>query len=148
VVLQGLAPKPSKRGNEMPSDEDRPPRHPPRLVSAPKIRQMFWCDFPKDAQLPEFWKLRPIIVLSYRNTLHGSVTVVPCTTKPQPDNRWALSLATSIDGRPAWAVCDKLTTVAVSRLTPAKGGMVRMPEQEFDSVMRLVLEWLPSPAAP
>lgn len=125
-----------------------PPKVAPRLVGAPKIRQLLWCDFPQDAQLPEFWKRRPVIILSYRNTLHGAVTVIPCSTQAQPGNKWAFPLQTTIDGRAAWAICDKITSVAVSRLLPDKGGIVRMPEAEFDDMMRLVLAWLPVPAAP
>jgi mRNA interferase MazF len=125
-----------------------PPKVAPRLVGAPKIRQLLWCDFPQDAQLPEFWKRRPVIILSYRNTLHGAVTAVPCSTQAQPGNKWAFPLQTTIDGRAAWAICDKITSVAVSRLLPDKGGIVRMPQAEFDDMMRLVLAWLPAPAAP
>ena len=125
-----------------------PPKVTPRLVGAPKIRQLLWCDFPQDAQLPEFWKRRPVIILSYRNTLHGAVTAVPCSTQAQPGNNWAFPLQTTIDGRAAWAICDKITSVAVSRLLPDKGGIVRMPQVEFDDMMRLVLAWLPVPAAP
>ena len=125
-----------------------PPKVAPRLVGAPKIRQLLWCDFPQDAQLPEFWKRRPVIILSYRNTLHGAVTAVPCSTQAQPGNNWAFPLQTTIDGRAAWAICDKITSVAVSRLLPDKGGIVRMPQVEFDDMMRLVLAWLPGPAAP
>ena len=125
-----------------------PPKVAPRLVAAPKIRQLLWCDFPQDAQLPEFWKRRPVIIVSYRNTLHGAVTVVPCSTQAQPGNKWAVPLQTTIDGRAAWAICDKMTTVAVSRLVPDKAGIVRMPEAEFDDIVRLVLDWLPTPTTP
>jgi len=127
--------------------QEAPPKVMPRLTGAPKIRQLYWCDFPQDAQLPEFWKRRPVIVLSYRNTLHGAVTVVPCSTQAQPGNKWAFPLQTTIDGRAAFAICDKISTVAVSRLVPDKGGIVRMPEAEFDDMLRLVLAWLPVPAA-
>ncbi len=120
-----------------------PPKVAPRLVAAPKIRQLLWCDFPQDAQLPEFWKRRPIIVLSYRNTLHGAVTVIPCSTQAQPGNAWAFPLRTTIDGRAAWAICDKPSTVAVSRLLPDRSGIARMPEDEFHELLKLVLEWLP-----
>jgi mRNA interferase MazF len=113
------------------------------LVGAPKIRQLFWCDFPTDAQLPEFWKRRPVIILSGRNTLHGAVTVIPCSTQTQPGNTWAFPLQTTIDGRAAWAICDKPSTVAVSRLTPDKGGIVRMPQDEFEAMLEIVLMWLP-----
>lgn len=127
-------------------DQSPPPRVAPRLVGAPKIRQLFWCDFPKDAQLPEFWKRRPVIVVSYRNVLHGAVTVIPCSTQAQPGNAWAFPLRTTIDGRAAWAICDKPTTVAVSRLLPDKGGVKRLPEAEFDEMLGLVLDWLPKPS--
>lgn len=120
-----------------------PPKVKPRLVAAPRVRQLFWCDFPTDAQLPEFWKRRPVIILSYRNTLHGAVTVVPCSTAAQPGNQWAFPLRTTIDGRAAWAICDKLTNVAVSRLLPDKGGIARMPDGEFNDMLGLVLNWLP-----
>ena len=122
-----------------------PPKVNPRLISAPKIRQLYWCDFPNDAQLPEFWKRRPVVILSYRNTLHGAVTVIPCSTAAQPGNKWAFPLQTTIDGRAAFAICDKITTVAVSRLLPDKSGVVRMPQAEFEDMLRLVLAWLPVP---
>ena len=127
-------------------EQSPPPRVAPRLVGAPKIRQLFWCDFPKDAQLPEFWKRRPVIVISYRNLLHGAVTVIPCSTQAQPGNAWAFPLRTTIDGRAAWAICDKPTTVAVSRLLPDKDGVKRLPEAEFDEMLGLVLDWLPKPS--
>ncbi|OYY63450.1 type II toxin-antitoxin system PemK/MazF family toxin [Sphingomonas sp. 28-62-11] len=129
-------------------DQSAPLKVAPRLIAAPKIRQLFWCDFPHDAQLPEFWKRRPIIILSYRNTLYGAVTIIPCSTQAQAGNRWAFPLQTTIDGRAAWAICDKMGTVAVSRLLPDKGGIARLPEPEFDAMLRLVLEWLPKPSAP
>lgn len=125
-----------------------PPKVAPRLIGAPKIRQLLWCDFPQDAQLPEFWKRRPVIIVSSRNTLHGAVTCVPCSTQSQPGNRWAFPLRTTIDGRAAWAICDKITTLAVSRLLPDKTGIVRMPQHEFEAMLAIVLDWLPKlPAA-
>jgi mRNA interferase MazF len=127
----------------MADTSDPPPRISPRLKSAPKIRQLYWCDFPKDAQLPEFWKRRPIIVLSMNATLYGAVTVVPCSTQVQTDLRRAFPLKTTIDGRAAWAICDKPTTVAVSRLVPDKSGIVRMPQDEFHEMLAVVLALLP-----
>ena len=128
--------------------QEAPPRVAPRLKGAPKIRQLFWCDFPQDAQLPEFWKRRPVIILSYRNTLHGAVTAIPCSTQAQPGNPWAFPLQTTIDGRAAFAICDKMTTVAVSRLVPDKAGIVRMPEAEFNDMLSLALLWLPKRPEP
>ena len=128
----------------MANSDQSPPKIAPRLVAAPKIRQLLWCDFPQDAQLPEFWKRRPVIVLSYRNTLHGAVTVIPCSTQAQTGNAWAFPLRTTIDGRAAWAICDKPSTVAVSRLLPDRSGITRMPEDEFHALLELVLKWLPT----
>lgn len=125
------------------ADEEKPPKLPPRLKAAPKVRQFYWCDFPRDAQLPELWKRRPVIVLSLNNALHGAATVVPCSTQAQTDPRRAFPLRTTIDGRAAWAICDKPTTVAVSRLVQDKNGIVRMHEDEFHEMLRLVLALLP-----
>lgn len=127
----------------MADEEDKPPKLKPRLKSAPRVRQLYWCDFPKDAQLPEFWKRRPVIVLSMNATLHGAVTVVPCSTQAHQDPKLAFPLRTTIDGRAAWAICDKPTTVAVSRLVPDKKGIVRMPADEFHAMLGLVLALLP-----
>jgi mRNA interferase MazF len=121
----------------------KPPRIAPRIKAAPAIRQLYWCDFPEDAHLPEFWKCRPVLVVSYKNTLSGAVTVVPCSSQNQSVNKWAIKLATTIDGNESWAICDKLTTVAVSRLSPAKTGIRRLPEPEFNGVLALMLQWLP-----
>jgi mRNA interferase MazF len=128
-----------------PQPEDRPPRVRPRIIAAPKVRQLYWCDFWRDAQLPEMWKTRPVVVVSYKNTLHGPCLVVPTTTEPQPGNPWACKLTTSIDGREAWAICNQPSTVAPSRLSPAKGKILRISEAEFNEVLAQLLRWLPRP---
>ena len=46
------------------------------------------------------------------------------------------------------AIGDKMTTVAVSRLVPDKGGIARMTEAEFDGILRVALAWLPVPSTP
>ena len=121
-----------------------PPRVCPSLKAAPRIRDMYWCQFPEDAQLPELWKKRPVIVLSPNNTLSGAVTVVPCTTQDQGNSKWAYKLQTSIDGTNSWAICDKPSTFAVSRLRIPSCGRLRVSEQEFVEILRRVLGWLPS----
>lgn len=127
----------------MTDERQPPPRVKPRLRSAPKIRELFWCDFPKDAHSPEFWKRRPVIVLSKTSTLYGSVVVVPCSTQAQTDKHKAYPLRTTIDGSTAWAICDKPSTMAVSRLVPSHGRVVRLPQDEFDEMLRMVLDLLP-----
>lgn len=120
-----------------------PPRVQPRIKAAPKIRQLYWCDLPEDAHLPEFWKRRPVLVVSYRTTLHGAVTVLPCSTQAQPENKWALRLPVSIDGAESWVICDKPMTVAVSRLSVAREGIPRLSEDDFHAVLAVLLQWLP-----
>ena len=126
------------------NQQNTPPRVAPRLKAAPKIRNLYWCDFPEDAQLPEFWKRRPVIIVSRKRALHGAVTVIPCSTDPQDDNEWAVKIKTSIDNRESWAICDKPCTVAVSRLLPHSGAVPRLPHDEFALVLGKLLEWLPA----
>jgi len=124
---------------------DAPPKIEPKLTARPRVRQFYWCEFPSDAQLPEFWKTRPVIVLSHNNSLYGAVTVIPCTSLEQRGNKWAFELTKTIDGKDAWAICDKPTTVAVSRLTQDKNGIERVTEEDFNEILSLTLKWIPTP---
>jgi mRNA interferase MazF len=91
------------------------------------------------------WKRRPVIILSKTTTLYGAVVIVPCSTQIQTDSRLAYKLQTTIDGRDAWAICDKITTVAVSRLVQDKTGRIRrLGMEEFHQVLGRVLDLLPS----
>lgn len=129
----------------MSQDDEPPPRIPPHLKSAPKIRQVYWCNLPRDAHLPEMWKCRPVVILSPKSTLFGTTLIVPCSTKEQTGIASAFKLRTSIDGRNTWAICDKLMTVAVSRLLPTHGAITRMPPPEFDEMLRVIFALLPKP---
>ena len=122
--------------------ETPPPRLAPRILGAPRIRQMYWCRLPTDAQLPELWKIRPVIVISYRNTLHGHVTVIPTTTVDQKESEWAFKLDTTM-GRPSWAICDKPLTVAVSRLNRFRT-IPRVTEAELNEILARLFRWLPT----
>lgn len=94
--------------------------------------------------MPEMWKVRPVVVVSFKNTLHGAVTVIPCTTVDQKDAKFAFKLETTIGGDvESWALCDKVSTVAVSRLIPDKDGIRRMPEEEFNGLLTVLFSWLP-----
>ncbi len=127
-------------------DARRPRQYRPRLKQAPKLRDLYWCDFPRDAHVPEFWKRRPVIVIAGDGTLSGAVQVVPCSSQPQSSNRWAYQLTTAIDGvGPSWAVCDKVATMAVSRLAVDAGHSRprRLTQEEFTAVLGLVLARLP-----
>lgn len=124
-------------------DHQPPPRVAPKVKAAPRIRQIYWCRLPVDAELPELWKIRPVIIVSYRNTLHGAVTAIPTTTVEQDANPWAYRLTTSLDAsKVSWAICDKPMTVAVSRLQPHRI-IPRVTEAEFSEVLARLLAWLP-----
>jgi len=124
-------------------DHQPPPRVAPKVNAAPRIRQIYWCRLPIDAELPELWKVRPVIIVSYRNTLHGAVTAIPTTTVEQDANPWAHKLTISLDAsKVSWAICDKPVTVAVSRLQPHRV-IPRLTEAEFNEVMARLLAWLP-----
>ena len=120
-----------------------PPKIVPRLKAAPKIRQLYWCDFPRDAQLPELWKRRPVIIISKVAALHGTVIVIPCSTQTNQDPKVTYKLKTTIDGSDSWAICDKPSTVAVSRLTTAQGHIPRLSIEEFDELLAVFFNLLP-----
>ena len=125
---------------------DMPQKVAPRIKAAPKIRQIYWCDFWRDAQLPEMWKTRPVIVLSYKNTLHGPCLVVPLSTVPHDAaDLWACKLSFQIDGVTSWAICNQPSTVAPSRFSQFGGKIPVLPIADFNEVLARVLKWLPVP---
>lgn len=122
----------------------KPTRHQPKLKGVPKIRQIFWCEFPDEVHAPEFNKTRPVIVLSKKTTLYGSVVVVPCTTANQDDTKYSVKLTTSIDpNRHGWAVCDKITTVAVSRLFDYSHARTQIEQEELDQILATIAKVIP-----
>lgn len=117
------------------------------IKTAPAIRQFFWCNFPnpQDVHLPEFWKKRPVIILSHRNKINGSVIVVPCTTAEENmHNEWAVKLEQSINDVTSYAICDKITTIATSRLSLPVGGCVRALQSDFDEILKKIYTFLPT----
>jgi mRNA interferase MazF len=128
-----------------PLPENLPPRVKPRITAAPKIRQVYWCDFWPDAHLPEMWKTRPVVVISYKNQLHGPCTVVACSTDSQEKNPWAYKMETSIDGRESWVVCNHIYTVAPSRFSQARGKIPSVSKAEFNEILERIKKWLPVP---
>lgn len=118
-----------------------------RIKAAPAIRQIYWCTFPEDFIVPEMGKERPVVILSFKNTLHGPVTVLPISTDPQEGKsaEWAHKLSIQVDGRrDSWVVCNHLYTVSTKRLAPAKV-IPRLSEGEFNSLLAITLKWLPKP---
>lgn len=89
--------------------------------------------------MPEFWKRRPVVIVSRHTTLRGVATVVPMTSKAQHDPRLSVQVRSPIDGRDAWAICNHMTTVAVSRLLPARGRPL-VSQQEYREICQEVID--------
>jgi len=121
-----------------------PVRVEPRVRSAPRIRQVYWCDFPEDAIHPEFWKRRPVPVMSRKARLYGNVTVLPITTKSQPDNPAAYGMVSPLGGGCAWVICDCITTLSVGRPIQPGSHIPRAGQEDFDGIVALVMKHLPS----
>jgi mRNA interferase MazF len=141
-ATDGGGEQPAPKG---PLPEEKPQRVKPRIIAAPKIRQLYWCDFWRDSQLPEMWKTRPVVVVSYKNALHGPCLVVPTSTDPQDDNRWAYKLSSSVDGQTSWAVCNQPSTIAPSRLSQVRGKIPLVSEADFNEILARLMAWLPKP---
>jgi mRNA interferase MazF len=125
-----------------------PPRVPPKVKSAPKPRQVYWCELPKDAQLPEFWKRRPVVILSANANLYGCAVVIPLSSKAQPDNPWAHAFPSPLPGEKiAWAVCSHIMTIAVSRLVPPDRVIPRISDADFLAILTLAHKTIPTPRA-
>lgn len=122
----------------------KPPRRQPKLIQAPKIREVYYCEFWQDAQLPEFWKIRPVIIISGPRELFGSVTVIPVTSSPHPGNKLTFCLTTPIGKyEQSWAVCNYPVTVAVSRLSPVKNVTPRIEQAELEEIFLRLKRWIP-----
>ena len=117
------------------------------LTSAPKIRACYWCRFWEDALRPEFYKKRPVVVISWDNRLDGPVMVVPLTTKRQGGNKWAHKLSKNPNPKKptveSWAVCNHIYTVSCARLEQMSGSAPRMKQDDFDKIVLLVLKAMP-----
>ena len=91
------------------------------------------------------WKTRPVVVVSYKNSLSGPCLVIPLSTVAQDDNKWAIKLRTQVDGVQSWAICNQPSTVSPSRFTQFGGKIPVLPETEFNQVLDLLMKWLPKP---
>jgi len=118
----------------------------PKLKSAPKIRQIYWCDLQKDFILPEFHKKRPVLIVSKKIKLYDKVTILPFSTKDQIENKNAINLGNVLqNNQDSWVICDYILTISVGRLQPFNKKILRLPEDKFDQVIELMLSILPKP---
>ncbi|MCY4303148.1 MAG: type II toxin-antitoxin system PemK/MazF family toxin [Aestuariivita sp.] len=119
---------------------EKPQRETVKLQASPRKREVYWCDYPPSEclHLPEFWKRRPVVVVSRHATLSGVVTVVPITSKRQPNPQFSVMIRSPLDGRDAWIVCNHVTTMAVSRLLPSCGKPLISEEEYRDVIDKII----------
>ena len=118
-----------------------------KIKATPSIRNVYYCGFPDAVLPPEFSKRRPVIVVSYKNSLTGPILVVPITTRAQRENPWAIKLArnpTPGETCDVWVVCNHLYTVSCTRLSATHGVVPRLSAAEFRPVHEMVLKWIPT----
>jgi mRNA interferase MazF len=125
--------------NDGPKDYAPPaPAGTVRLKAAPKPRQIYWCEYPEDAIEPEFWKKRPVVVISRNNSLRGPVTVLPMTTGHQPGNKWAVGLTSPLDQKQSWIICNHPTTFSTARLWQPGRNMKTIPEEQYGEAIEIL----------
>lgn len=131
-------------------------KYPIRIKAAPKVGAIYWCDFHPEGviHIPEFWKKRPVIVVSRNSTLHGKVTVLPMTTdEDNAANRNAIELSAEvqgkIDNKRSWVICDHLMTIATSRLDNVSTTPPRVKGDELTAILQkahsIIAGWTPVP---
>lgn len=129
-------------------------KYPVKIKAAPKVGALYWCTLHAEAQIhiPEFWKKRPVVVISRKNTLNGKVTVLPITTDEDNasyEHSIELSQATrdKINGKRSWIVCDHIMTVATSRLDFIHKRPPRIDQAELAPILEkahsLLAGWMP-----
>lgn len=128
----------------------------------PAIREVYWCQYPQveHVHLPEFHakppdnRPRPVVVLSKKpevwdQPLKGVVTVVPLTTSEQTkrqDRHYSVRIKSPIkEQSDSWAICNHITTVAVTRLIPADTPNPKVCYDDFQKIVKQVLKNLPDP---
>ena len=124
-----------------------PRRIEPCIQSAPRVRQIYWCGFGLSPILPEIGKLRPALIVSFKNKLRGHCLVLPISSGRQDGGgkEWAHKLETAIgDAQESFVVCNHLYTVSTARLQPFGSAQIpRLAEQEFNLILRLMYRGLP-----
>ncbi|MCY4305883.1 MAG: type II toxin-antitoxin system PemK/MazF family toxin [Aestuariivita sp.] len=119
---------------------NKPRRRRVKLKAVPRKGEIYWCDYPPPEclHLPEFWKRRPVVILSRNATLRGIVMVVPMTSQEQSDPYLSVQIQSPINSEIVWVICNHITTVAVSRLLPVKGRPV-VSRDIYQDILREVL---------
>ena len=134
-------------------EKEWPKRFIVTIKAAPRVGLLYWCAFhdERHIHIPEMWKVRPVVVVSRKNSLRGKCTVLPFSTSERNESgelAFEASAATRklLDNSDrTWVLCDHPVTVATSRLSQIKGGVPRMPRNELADVLSLMLKSLAAP---
>lgn len=117
-------------------------KYPIKIKAAPKVGSLYWCTLHAEAHIhiPEFWKKRPVVVISRKNTLHGKVTILPITTDDDNANyensiELSQGACDKINGKRCWVVCDHIMTVATSRLDFVHKSPPRIQPEELAPIL-------------
>ncbi len=132
-------------------------RYPVKIKAAPKVGSIYWCSLHPESiiHLPEFWKKRPIVIISRKNALYGKVIVLPITTdddNERYEHSIELSKVTSekINGKRCWVVCDHPMTVATCRLDFVDKNPPRIDRDELTHILNKchssIAGWIEMPA--
>lgn len=135
-----------------PSDEEllnagwvRTSRRDRLILSVPRVGEVYWVDFPRDAYAPEFEGEHPGIVIRGARRLHDPCIVVPLTSRDQQSRAHALELTKNPNpvgrrsGIRVWAVCDHLYTVPLARLRPLSDTAGRRVYPRVEAVDQLAV---------
>lgn len=122
-----------------------PKQYPVKLKAAPKLGNLYWCEFPEPehVHLPEMWKTRPVLIVSRKNRLIGKVSALPLSTETRNvDNKHSFQLSREtcewLTGDVTWVLCDHIVTVSTSRLSQVRGQVPSVRGQELADILDLM----------
>ncbi|WP_395612763.1 type II toxin-antitoxin system PemK/MazF family toxin [Allosphingosinicella sp.] len=129
-----------------------------RIISRPRVGQMYWIDFPHDAYAPEFVNEHPGIVIRAAKSLHDTCIILPVTSSEQKAGTHFHELSTNpnpkgeADGITAYVVCDHIYTVNINRLRPlvweGKAIYPRVEQHDMDAIFGVLKQVLAGAFAP
>lgn len=115
------------------------------LRAAPRLGDVYWCDFhdPEHVHLPEMWKRRPVIVVSRKNVIRGATMVLPFSTNEKnAANKLAYpapeKIVKGLGYETSWILCDHICTVSNSRLRPTRGKVLLLRGPELGEILTLM----------
>lgn len=120
-----------------------------RLRSTPRVRQVYWVDFPNENLPPEFRGEHPGLVVRAADSLDGTCVVLPITSTPQIIGTHFYQFNKNPNPREeenkliSYVVCDHMYTVHVYRMRPLltvkrTPTFPRVDQEEFNKICEKV----------